>query len=82
MALIKPIGPKEKEEINFINAVFVKHDLRKRLEGRSVSSWEMKVSVTLPEACTQESSENVNKTRRREKGANTKLGRQQRKMNT
>ncbi len=43
----KPIGPKEKEDINFISAVFAKHDLRKRLEGRSVSSWDMNVSFPL-----------------------------------
>jgi hypothetical protein len=48
LALIKkPIGPQENEEINFTSAVFVKHDLRKRLEGRSVASWEMKLSVPL-----------------------------------
>ncbi len=56
------------------------HDLRKRLEGRWVSSWEMKVSVHLQKPATQETSEN--KMRRREKEQTQCLVAQQRQTNT
>ncbi len=57
-------------------------EIRKRLEGRRVSSWEMKVSVQLQKPATQETSENVSKMRRREKEQTQCLVAQQRQMNT